>query len=379
MNKSCLRHEAALLVTIPLVLALVLVFTASCGPQSFKPSIQKALSKELDGWMEHLGIPGAVVGIWAPGQGQWVAARGKAYIAGNEPMKTNLRFRIGSITKTFTATVILTLVDEGKLTLDDKVSKYVSGVPEGDRITVRMLCNNTSGLFNYGEDPAFVENLVADPQKKYTPRELVDFAASRPAYFEPGKGFHYSNTNFILQGMIIEEITGRPVAEAYNKRIIEPLGLKNTYFAEGTALESPYSHGYGEAEDGSGKLEDYTNWLDMSVDWTAGAMVSDLYDLKTWAKAFSMGRLLNPSSHEEQMKGVSMPGSGGYSKYGLGMFTMGAFNGHDGMLPGYNAAMFYEPSSDTTYVVLFNKSQAESIALAAFMGLTKAAGTKVPW
>lgn len=379
MHTPCLRRKATLLLTIPLVLALVLVFTASCGPQSFKPSVQKALSKGLAGWMERLDIPGAVVGIWAPGEGEWVIARGKAYIAGNEAMKTNLRFRLGSITKTFTATVILTLIDEGKLSLDDKLSKYVSGVPGGDQITIRMLCNNTSGLFNYGEDPKFVEDLVADPQKKYTPREIVDFAISRPAYFDPGKGFHYSNTNFILQGMIIEKITGRPVAEAYNKRIIEPLGLKNTYFAEGTALKSPYAHGYGEAQDGSGKLQDYTNWLDMSVDWTAGAMVSNLYDLKTWAKAFSTGALLKPTSHKEQIKGVEMPDSGGYSKYGLGMFTMGAFGGHDGMLPGYNTAMFYLPSSDSTYIVLFNKSQAESLALGAFMGLAKAAGGKVPW
>jgi D-alanyl-D-alanine carboxypeptidase len=355
--------------------ALAAVLASSCGTAGFKPALENKLSGRLSDWMKRFDIPGAVVGIWQPGTGEWVTAQGKACIAEAEAMKPGLRFRVGSITKTFTATVILTLVDDGKLSLNDKVSRYVSGVPAGEQITIRMLCNNTSGLFNYGEDPQFVENLVAEPRRKYTPRELVDFAASRPAYFPPGEGWH----NFILLGMIIEKLTGASVAEAYEKRIIEPLGLADTYFAEGYAIKGDYAHGYAEAQDGSGKLEDYTEWLDMSVDWTAGAMVSNLWDLKTWAKAFATGELLEPATRKEQLTTVKMSDSEPFSKYGLGLFTMDSFVGHDGMVPG-NCAMLYEPADGSTYVLLFNKSQAESLALAAFMGLTREVlGGKTPW
>ncbi len=373
-----LLKELSSLFVVPI---LFIVLTSSCGAAAgFEPALQEKLSTKISDWMEKFEIPGAVAGIWVPDSGEWVEAKGKACIEDGEAMRPEVRFRVGSITKTFTATVVLTLVDEGKLSLDDRVSGYVEGIPGGGEITVRMLCNNTSGLFNYGEDPAFVENLVANPHRKYPPRELVDFAIGKPAYFAPGQGFHYSNTNFILLGMIIEQVTGASVAEAYEERVIDPLGLEDTYFAQGFAIEGDHSHGYGEAQDGSGKLEDYTEWLDMSVDWTAGAMVSNLYDLKTWAKAFATGELLEPETHREQMATVKMSDSDPYSKYGLGLFTMDSFIGHDGMVPGYNSVMFYEPSDGSTYVVLFNKSQADSLALGAFMGLTgEILGSRSPW
>ncbi|MFH1150678.1 MAG: serine hydrolase domain-containing protein [Actinomycetota bacterium] len=363
-------RRAGMAAALCLAAALMLVSVSSCGTSRFDASLERTLSDKLSRSMEKFDIPGAVVGIKVPGKGEWTEARGKADIETGAAMKAPLRFRVGSITKSFTTTLILMLVDEGRLSLDNHVSEYVEGIPHGEDITIRMLCNNTSGLFNYGEDPAFVQRLYADPHHFYSPRELVDFAVSHPPYFELGDGWHYSNTNFILLGMMIEKITGNGVASEYDRRIIEPLGLKDTYFAEGYRIEGAHAHGYEEGQDGGGGLEDRTEFFDMSVDWTAGAMVSNLRDLQTWAGALGEGELLEPATHREQLSWVEMPDSGGLSRYGLGIFTMKEFLGHDGMVPGYNCSMFYLPRNGATVVVLLNRSQVDSLALTAFMGLS---------
>jgi D-alanyl-D-alanine carboxypeptidase len=354
------------------VLAAVLVAAAfiisSCGTPSFSSEVSQKIEQAIREVMEELDIPGAVAGVWVPDMGELTLAIGEADIEDGRTIQTADRFRIGSITKTFTATAILQLVDEGLLSLDDTVDKYVAGIPDGDKITVRQLCNHTSGLYNYGEDENLVIALDEDPHKVWTPRELVDVAISHEPYFPPGEGWYYSNTGYILMGMIIEEVTGSSYEAVIKDRIIEPLGLSNTSVAESPEMAGQYSRGYEQKEEGSRELVDRTDYLDPSIVWAAGAMISNLEDLKVWAKALAEGELLSDASHKEQMDWVDLPDDPN-SKYGLGVLYVYGLEGHDGRQPGYDAAVFYYPPRQATFVVLFNKAEQSSVALGVALKL----------
>ena len=151
--------------------------------------------------MQQLRIPGAIIYVNDPAQGCWTTALGIGNLATREPMQVNNSMRIGSITKTFTATIILQLVDQHKLRLDDPVSKYQPDVPNGAHITIRQLLNMTSGLYTYSSDPGFIQALLADPYKVWQPEELLAIAFKHQPYFAPGTGWFYDNTNYILLGV----------------------------------------------------------------------------------------------------------------------------------------------------------------------------------
>ena len=209
-----------------LSLFLFFLFGVTCSdesihPPEFTPELKQTLNRLLDERMEKHNIPGAVVGIWVPERGTWLKAKGKADIEGDVDMSLTNTFRIGSISKTFNVTIILQLVDEDFLSLEDTLDEYVPWVPNSKNITIRQLCNNTSGLFNYGEDHDLnMEYVNSDFLKHYTPEDLVRVAIDHDPYFPPGKGFHYSNTNFVLLGMIIEMITGNTYEDELKKEYL---------------------------------------------------------------------------------------------------------------------------------------------------------------
>src|SRR5215472_704559 len=178
--------------------------TVSAASTSRPPGYVARLRPLLLAKMQQLRIPGALVYVDDPGQGSWVMGLGTGNLATRQPMQVNNYMRIASITKTMTATVILRLVDQGKLGLDDPVSKYQPEVPNGKNITIRELLNMSSGLFNYSEDKGFDPALLANPYKVWQPEELLAIAFKHQPYFAPGKGWHYSNTNTVLLGLIIE-------------------------------------------------------------------------------------------------------------------------------------------------------------------------------
>ncbi len=352
------------------LISLTLLACSSCGNASFPEAVEKNLDELTTRVMDKHDIPGMVIGVWVPGEGTWVKAKGEADIQTGRPMEQSDKFRIGSITKSFTTTLILQLVDDGMLSLDDKLEKYVSGIPGGDKITVRQLCNNTSGLFEYGDDEDLVNTLATDPQKKWTPRELVDVAISHEPYFPPGEGWHYSNTNFILLGMIIEKVTGKKLADEYQTRIFDELGLDNTSFSDTSEMTGDYSHGYAYEEDDK-ELVDFTEYLDPSIHWAAGAIVSNLDDLKVWAKALAGGELISDAMHKEQLTWVDIPGEEGISKYGLGIFDIGGLTGHNGQTPGYQSSMFYLPKKDATIIVLLNSVSEQNLDLQVTMAIAE--------
>ena len=336
------------------------------SPQ-FTTELQAEMTSFLSEKMAQYTIPGAVVGIWVPGRGTWVKAKGKADIEADTEMGLSRTFRIGSITKTFTVTIILQLVDEGLLSLDDTLDGFVPWVPNSAKITIRQLCSNTSGIVNYGEDSALNQEYIQSGfLAHYTPEELVQVAIGHEPYFPPGKGFHYSNTNFVLLGMIIEQITGNTLETALESMIFSPLNLRHTSFPirYSTHMTGHYSHGYLYVD---GILTDYTV-TDHSIQWGAGGIISDLADLKTWAEALGEGLLISPRMQAERLK-WSPYSVNGIFKYGLGIFYLGDFIGHDGGCIGFNAALFYLPSRKATFIILLNQSNDYTGALDLFMGL----------
>ncbi|KJY38496.1 MULTISPECIES: serine hydrolase domain-containing protein [Streptomyces] len=313
------------------------------------PAVAARLDAAVQKVLKEAGVPGVMVSLSAPGKGEYVRAFGVADEATGAPMKTDMSVRIGSVTKTFTVTALLRLVDQGKVGLDDPVGKYVAGVPNGERITLRQLAEMRSGLFNYSEDEGFFKALTSDPRRPFTPRELLSYAFKHPVLFEPGAKFSYCNTNLVLLGLVVEKVTGEPLRKVVTDQVIKPAGLRHTLFPTGAEFPSPHARGYTD-QTATGKVEDAAGW-DPSWGWAAGAMVSDLGDLRSWAGTLATGTLLTPATQAQRLKMVqALPDAG----YGLGIFDVAGWIGHNGSLPGYEALVVHLPRPRATLVVLLN-------------------------
>ena len=324
------------------------VKTSNRFPDAKRAAIDGALEKAFSASK----APGVVVGIWIPGEGSYVAARGVADTKTRRPMRVEDHFRIGSITKTFTATLLLILADEKKLGLDDPVSKYAAWVPNGEKITLRMLADMTSGLHNYTEDDAWVKTMFSDLKRVWTPRELVDVGIRHPPDFPPGQGWHYSNTNYVLLGMILEQVTGKRIQDSFGEKIFRPLRLKQSSWPIGAALPAPYAHGI-TVQTLDDKLDDAT-YRNPSWAFTAGQLVSTMADLRTWIVSYATGSLLSPAMQKQRLTWMTMPPNTPERAYGIGIGIDHGWLGHTGELPGYNCAAFYLPEKKAVIVVMVN-------------------------
>jgi D-alanyl-D-alanine carboxypeptidase len=251
-------------------------------------------------------------------------------------IRTSDQVRVGSITKTMVATVALQLVGEGRLHLSDTLGQWLPGiVPDADAITIRMLLNNTSGIFDYTDDPDFIPRALADPHRYWSPQELIAIATSHPRVFAPGTGWSYSNTGYILIGLVLEKVTGAPIQTLLDRRVIKPLHLHSTYFATSSRFRGSYAHGYLPPSLSGDGYVDVSDWT-TSWAWAAGAVVSNAPDLARFYRALMSGRLLEPELLEQMTTTVDVVEGFGY---GLGIYTMdtpcGTIWGHDGGIPGY--------------------------------------------
>jgi len=331
----------------------------SCSDSSHQAGLWQRIENAVEKTMSENGIPGAIVGIWSPDYGERIIVKGKADIETGRAMDAVDRVRIASITKTFTVTVILQLVDETYLELDQDISKWFTEaeIPGSNDITVRQLCNMTSGLFNYSDDETFLKVYTQDPDKVWKPEELVALAVAHGPYFPPGTGWHYSNTNTVILGMIITKITGKEVGEEITDRIIDRLNLENTYYPDGTGIDGVHSRGYVAGET-DGQLIDVTENLNPSGMGASGALISDVVDLKTWMAACATGDLLSQSTQEQRTTFV--PGDYDYGEkkiqYGLGIMSAQGFLGHPGDAIGYTNSVFHSHQTGTSIVVLLNKA-----------------------
>ncbi|WP_380279380.1 serine hydrolase domain-containing protein [Kitasatospora purpeofusca] len=279
----------------------------------------------------------------------WRGAAGTSDLTTGQPVRPDGRFRIGSVTKTFVSTVALQLVAEGKLRLDEPVERYLPGVvPNGGAISVRQLLNHTSGLYDYLEDPRFfyrdeasLREYVYGPSRRqdYRPEQLVAIGVAHAPYFAPGQGWKYSNTNYVLAGMLIGKLTGNSWQREVERRIVKPLHLDDTVFPRSeTGVRGPHAHAYAKLQEGPADI----TRLNMTVADAAGNGISTPADLNRFHAALFGGKLLRPAEQAELTRTV--PTGSGHSSYGLGVaqadFGCGPLWGHDGGLPGWGTLLF---------------------------------------
>lgn len=345
-------------------------------PPAYCQTIRQTMDKIVADTIKEKNIPGAIVGVWSPSVGVWVKTFGEADVGSGKSMHDKKRVRIGSVSQTFLSTLLLLLVDDRKINLDEPVNKYLSFVPNGQNITVRQLANNTSGIFNYREDAEFMSQVYKRPLREYQPMELVNIAFNHEPYFKPGQGWHASDTNFILLGMIIEQVTSEKLEDLIRLRVINRIGLKNTSFAVYPFMEEDYSRGYIDKK-GSNIPQDIT-LLDPSNMWAAGAIISDTQDLALWAKALYKGSFLTDKMRQARFNWIATGEP--YLQYGLGVSKFGDFIGYNGGIPGYACVMYYLPAKDTTIIVILNKFPDSGAAISIFKAISKTViPDNVPW
>ncbi|WP_019630404.1 serine hydrolase domain-containing protein [Actinomadura atramentaria] len=302
---------------------------------------QASLSRLLDRLTTVDGGPGALLHV-RDRRGDTVLTSGVADVQSQAPMPRDSRFRIGSMTKPFVATVVLQLVGEHRVSLDAPVERYLPGVVrgagnDGRKITVRQLLQHTSGVPDYLAhlDP---RDILADPLAHHDTRDLMNVALANQPTFAPGTGWQYSNTNYLLAGMLIENVTGRTWNDEVRRRIIVPLGLRHTSAPEDeTAIPGPHPRGYVRPGQDA-PLTDLTGF-NPSVAGAAGAMISSGADVDRFLGALVDGRLLRPAQLREMMRTRPTGDSGGRA-YGLGLESRplpcgGLYWGHGGDIFGY--------------------------------------------
>ncbi|WP_086736474.1 serine hydrolase domain-containing protein [Streptomyces glaucescens] len=321
------------------------------------PQVRQRLDAAIQRVMREANVPGVTVGLWTPDKGQYERSFGVADKSTGRRMSPDLFLRIGSETKTFTVTAMLQLVDQGKISLDDPISEYVDGVPNGDEISLRELAGMRSGLFNYSEDPDFFKALTSDPDHVFTPQQLLDYAFKHPPMSGPGEKFFYCNTNLILLGLVIEKVGGQPLHEFIQENVLDPAGMTDTVFPTNADFPTPHAQGYTN-QTASGKIENSTDW-NPSWAWAAGAVISNRDDLRVWARTVATGTfpdgatMVEPATQKQQRLTTPPTGVQG-AGYGLGIFDVQGWIGHNGSLPGYESLTIYLPSAEATLVVLLN-------------------------
>ena len=290
------------------------------------------------------GFPAALAAVTKADGSTVGVAVGTGNLETGEAPPLDGEIRIGSSTKTFTAVVILQLVQEGKINLDEPVETYLPGLLRGEgidgsKITIRQLLQHTSGLPEYTDQTGH-EDPVANRDNYYSPRDLLDFALKKPADFAPGSQWKYSNTNYVMLSLLAERVTHRPLAEQITKRIIEPLGLAHTYYPGPGEEDIRGTHPHGYHRRSQGELEDITR-KDPSEAGGAGAIISTPSELNKFFQAVLDGTLLNQDSIAEMKKTVDagQPETG-VDHYGLGIISTslscgGTAWGHAGSIPGY--------------------------------------------
>ena len=355
-----------------LSLTLMMILLSGCATtvqndqQAFPPDVVAEIQAEMDDLTAGELPPGMVVWIDAPAY-RFEGASGFADLMDDIPMPPEGAFRIGSITKMFTAAVIVQLAEDGVLTLDDPLALWLPEVaaqlPYGDQITLRHLLSHTSGLFNVVEHEAYYADIfgemVVDEEAGSVTLDCVErdphdtlarYVYGKEAQFEPGAQWRYSNSNYTLLGMIIEAAAEMPLAEAYRTHIYEPLGMTSTFL---DCYEEPLIdvvHGYtGTGDD----MADVTE-LHESVGWSAGGLVSTAPDLIAFARGLFGGALFDDPESLTAMT-TAAPGSA----YGLGVMLQGEYMGHAGYIAGFRSVLNYAPEFDTVVVMLYNNDGAD--------------------
>jgi D-alanyl-D-alanine carboxypeptidase len=346
-------------------------------PPEFSAQLATSLQALLDEHVAFSPDPGLTLTVRTADGAWWTGAAGMSDIAAGKKMTEDSQFRVGSNTKPIVAATVLQLVEEGKIDLEAPLTTYLPEYAEWSDITVRLLLNMRSGLPEYLGLLSLVLQLVADPTVAVTPQEILQAVREAPRDFAPDTAGKYTNSSYLVLGLIIEKVTGNAADVEINARIIQPLGLEHTYLDMGTLVNPDLAQGYidfslagpalGLPSSTEGLLPDTeytdglligTNLLHPTVNWTAGALVSTSRDMAILIHALMDGNLLKPESIVEMKKTVVASLFNGPVLYGLGLQTratpQGDVYGHGGLNFGYQAATYFFPDSGVTISHLHN-------------------------
>ncbi|MCK4336964.1 MAG: beta-lactamase family protein [Candidatus Aminicenantes bacterium] len=347
-------------------ITLVLGLTACKAPaeKAFDKQLANNLQTALQDAVENpdTKFPGALLYISSPKLGTWVGAAGLGNIRTDTAMRPDDRFRAASILKSFISVVILQLVEEGRFSLDDPMTAVLpesvtTKFSDSDKITVYMLLNHTSGIPDWLTE-AIMGEIATNPQRVWKVNEYLDVAAAQEIYFLPGKGWKYSNTDYNLLGLVIEQATGRSWREEVGKRIIKPLNLENTLLPEpgDLSISDNHAHGY---HDMGGELFDFTK-VDSSMAGAAGghALITTTFDLARFLNAVLTGELFqNAGTLDEMLELIEVPDDVVVSKYAAG-YGLGIMRfilpgniemlGHSGATGGFQSFVYYLPTQNLT-------------------------------
>ena len=337
------HHAAKLAGACLIACAAIALIAEPAGASSLRQDLHR---------LTHAGVPGTVA-LVRDGDRTRVLTDGVADLRTRRAVGANTRFRIGSVTKPYVATVALQLVQDSRLSLEDSVERWLPGaVPGGDQITVRQLLGHRSGLYDFFNDPRHTQPyLQGNFAFSWTPAELIGLATSHPPASALGGAPAYSNTNTVLAAQIVEAVTGNSLDHELKTRIFVPLKLRRTTFSTVQGMRRPFAHGYLMTEDGP---QDVTA-VSPTHTWASGNIVSTAPEVAKFFRALSSGRLLSAPLLAEMRTTVDV---GNGSGVGLGLmsqrFPCATFIGHDGAIAGYVSEARESEDRSRQYVVLTN-------------------------
>lgn len=354
--------------------ALLLAFAVPARPAAAQPDpLAARLQAVVDSIRTAVGVPGITVGVVLPDGRELALVAGLADTTTGEPLRPDHRILAGSVGKTWFAALALQLVAEGRLELDAPVSRFLGDepwfarLPNARAITVRMLMNHTSGLVRYEFDERFVRDLLAAPDRTWRPEEQLAYLLDQPAPFAAGEGWDYSDTNYIVLGMILERVTGRRAYDEIRARFLEPLGLEGTIPSTSRTLPR-LAQGYAGAGNPFGgwdaMLDAGRFRFNPQFEWAGGGFASTGRDLARWAARLYGGNLLAPSARAAALDGVPARLGPGV-RYGLGVILwptpLGPAVGHSGFFPGYLTEMRYWPERRFAVALAFTTSNGRAL------------------
>lgn len=325
------------------------------------------LQQVLDCKAKELEIPGIQASVRVDDY-YWCSTSGSIDLEKEEKLNQEHILRIGSVTKIFTAAVILNLYEQGKIDLDDKLENWFPEYPKSNLVTIRQLLNHSSGIYNYTENLWLGVQTVLFPKKKWSPATLLKSTYNKEYYFSPGKGHYYSNTNYLILGLIIEKITGKSLSDVYRENIFEPVKLNDTFFVPYEIPPNKLIVGYDRdvIPFGNRKITpDETSFA--TLGFSAGAIVSTANDLRKWIDNLFKYNYLKRETLNEMMEYLEAedPDVCGQIGYGLGLRVIkiddNIIFGHTGTIPGFGAAVFYCPEKDYSVAIIGNVSMLDQV------------------
>lgn len=370
---TAVRRQPARMLGLLLALALTAATAALLRPTApadatAEPDLR--LQRLLDHWRHRAEVPAVTLAVHGPGRARRVAASGTGRRDGGHPVTADAQFRVASITKMFLATVVMQLVEEGRLGLDTPVADHLPGYALARGVTIRQLLNHTSGAPDFARTNHFNEGLLSDRDRRWDDDQLLALVGGMRRDFAPGTDYSYSNTGYVLLGRVVDTVTGSTWADQIRRRILDPLRLRHTYVA---GFEPPRGHviaGYVDIDqDGDDEnTETGHPWPSLETsEGAAGAIVSTAGDLATFGDALFHAKLVRPATLRQMLaEGPHHPRK---ANYGLGIEVYRpdyqlTLYGHGGATLGFRSALWYLPGRDMVVAALANHFAANPLDLA---------------